>query len=95
FGQPRMESVLAVARYIDDEVFRSQHGSDPAAQVFVIFDGVSVLKGWREGDRNLPVLVMKARDGWPDKVSSFKAGADDFLAKPFKVEELVLRLREL
>src|SRR6187401_1708890 len=55
-------------------------------------DGVSVLKGWREGDRNLPVLVLTARDGWPDKVSSFKAGADDFLGKPFKVEELVLRL---
>ncbi|TAU32124.1 response regulator transcription factor [Rhizobium ruizarguesonis] len=58
-------------------------------------DGVSVLKGWREGDSNLPVLVLTARDGWPDKVSSFKAGADDFLAKPFKVEELVLRLRAL
>lgn len=58
-------------------------------------DGVSVLKGWREGGRNLPVLVLTARDGWPDKVSSFRAGADDFLAKPFKVEELVLRLRAL
>ena len=58
-------------------------------------DGVTVLKGWRDNDRNLPVLVLTARDGWPDKVSSFKAGADDFLAKPFKVEELVLRLRAL
>jgi DNA-binding response OmpR family regulator len=58
-------------------------------------DGVSVLKGWRESERNLPVLVLTARDGWPDKVASFKAGADDFLAKPFKIEELVLRLRAL
>jgi two-component system OmpR family response regulator len=58
-------------------------------------DGVTVLKGWRESDRNLPVLVLTARDGWPDKVSSFRAGADDFLGKPFKVEELVLRLRAL
>ncbi len=58
-------------------------------------DGVTVLKGWRDNQRNLPVLVLTARDGWPDKVSSFKAGADDFLAKPFKVEELVLRLRAL
>ncbi|MVA69725.1 response regulator [Agrobacterium vitis] len=58
-------------------------------------DGVTVLKGWRESERNLPVLVLTARDGWPDKVSSFKAGADDFLAKPFKIEELVLRLRAL
>ncbi|WP_439872019.1 response regulator transcription factor [Rhizobium leguminosarum] len=58
-------------------------------------DGVSVLKGWREGDRNLPVLVLTARDGWPDKVSSFKAGADDYLTKPFQADELVLRLRAL
>lgn len=58
-------------------------------------DGVSVLKSWRSAQRNLPVLVLTARDGWPDKVASFKAGADDFLTKPFKVEELVLRLRAL
>ncbi|NTE88358.1 response regulator transcription factor [Agrobacterium rubi] len=58
-------------------------------------DGVTVLKGWRESERNLPVLVLTARDGWPDKVASFKAGADDFLPKPFKIEELVLRLRAL
>ncbi|GAK72993.1 putative two-component response regulator [Agrobacterium rubi TR3 = NBRC 13261] len=58
-------------------------------------DGVTVLKGWRESERNLPVLVLTARDGWPDKVASFKAGADDFLPKPFKTEELVLRLRAL
>ncbi|OQP87242.1 DNA-binding response regulator [Rhizobium rhizosphaerae] len=58
-------------------------------------DGVTVLKGWRAQAANLPVLVLTARDGWPDKVASFKAGADDFLTKPFKVEELVLRLRAL
>lgn len=58
-------------------------------------DGVSVLKSWRSADRNLPVLILTARDGWPDKVESFKAGADDFLTKPFKIEELVLRLRAL
>lgn len=58
-------------------------------------DGVSVLKGWRDEGRTMPVLVLTARDGWPDKVASFRAGADDFLAKPFRVEELVLRLRAL
>lgn len=58
-------------------------------------DGVSVLKAWRESDRSFPVLVLTARDGWPDKVASFKAGADDYLTKPFKVEEVVLRLRAL
>jgi two-component system OmpR family response regulator len=60
-----------------------------------MIDGVTVLKTWRENARNMPVLVLTARDGWPDKVASFKAGADDFLTKPFKVEELVLRLRAL
>jgi len=58
-------------------------------------DGVSVLNAWREADRSFPVLILTARDGWPNKVASFKAGADDYLAKPFKVEELVLRLRAL
>jgi len=58
-------------------------------------DGVSVLKSWRLAERNLPVLILTARDGWPDKVESFKAGADDYLTKPFKIEELVLRLRAL
>ncbi|MBD9389194.1 response regulator transcription factor [Agrobacterium sp. AGB01] len=58
-------------------------------------DGVSVLKSWRDADRSFPVLVLTARDGWPDKVASFKAGADDFLSKPFKIEELVLRIRAL
>ena len=58
-------------------------------------DGVSVLRSWRAAERTFPVLILTARDGWPDKVESFKAGADDFLTKPFKVEELVLRLRAL
>ncbi|RWX81090.1 response regulator transcription factor [Neorhizobium lilium] len=58
-------------------------------------DGVSVLKSWRAAERTFPVLILTARDGWSDKVESFKAGADDFLTKPFKVEELVLRLRAL
>jgi DNA-binding response OmpR family regulator len=58
-------------------------------------DGVSVLKAWRAEGRNTPVLVLTARDGWSDKVASFKAGADDYLTKPFKIEELVMRLRAL
>ena len=58
-------------------------------------DGVAVLKSWRSAGRSLPVLVLTARDGWPDKVAAFKAGADDYLTKPFRVEELILRLRAL
>ena len=58
-------------------------------------DGVSVLRDWRAARRGLPVLILTARDGWSDKVASFKAGADDYMVKPFRVEELVMRLRAL
>src|SRR6478609_158170 len=58
-------------------------------------DGVSVLRQWRAAGRSLPVLILTARDGWSDKVEGFKAGADDYLTKPFRIEELALRLRAL
>ncbi|MBN9047259.1 MAG: response regulator transcription factor [Rhizobiales bacterium] len=57
--------------------------------------GVDVLRAWRKNERLLPVLILTARDGWTDKVDGFKAGADDYLTKPFRVEELVMRLRAL
>ncbi|HEX8446600.1 MAG TPA: response regulator transcription factor [Sphingomonas sp.] len=58
-------------------------------------DGIAVLRDWRSGGRDLPVLILTARDGWSEKVEGFKAGADDYLVKPFRVEELVMRLRAL
>jgi two-component system, OmpR family, response regulator len=57
--------------------------------------GADVLRAWRAGGRDFPVLILTARDGWSDKVEGFKAGADDYLTKPFRVEELVMRLRAL
>lgn len=54
-----------------------------------------MLQAWRAGGHTVPVLILTARDGWSDKVAGFKAGADDFLVKPFRVEELVIRLRAL
>ncbi len=57
--------------------------------------GIAVLKAWRAAGRTLPVLILTARDGWSDKVEGFKAGADDFLVKPFRIEEVVMRLRAL
>jgi two-component system, OmpR family, response regulator len=57
--------------------------------------GTAVLRAWRDGGRKLPVLILTARDGWTDKVEGFKAGADDYLTKPFRVEELIMRLRAL
>jgi len=57
--------------------------------------GASVLRAWRKGGRQLPVLILTARDGWTEKVDGFKAGADDYLTKPFRIEELIMRLRAL
>ncbi len=58
-------------------------------------DGLSVLQSWRAEGHGLPVLILTARDGWSEKVAGFKAGADDYLIKPFRVQELVMRLRAL
>jgi two-component system OmpR family response regulator len=58
-------------------------------------DGISILQAWRQNGRDLPVLILTARDGWLDKIAGFKAGADDYLAKPFHPEEALMRLRAL
>lgn len=58
-------------------------------------DGVSVLREWRAEGRDMPVLILTARDGWSEKVEGFKAGADDYLSKPFRIEEVIMRLRAL
>ena len=58
-------------------------------------DGLSVLKHWRRRGRNLPVLILTARGDWHERVAGIDAGADDYLAKPFHMEELLARLRAL
>lgn len=58
-------------------------------------DGVEVLRRWRAAGRSFPVLILTARDAWADKVAGFRAGADDYLLKPFRMEELLLRLAAL
>jgi len=58
-------------------------------------DGLSVLKRWRAEDRRMPVLVLTARGAWSERVEGIDAGADDYLAKPFAMEELVARVRAL
>ena len=58
-------------------------------------DGLEVLHRWREAGLALPVLLLTARSRWHDKLAGFNAGADDFLTKPFHVDELILRLRAL
>jgi two-component system OmpR family response regulator len=58
-------------------------------------DGLTVLKKWRAEGRTMPVLILTARDNWHEKVAGIDAGADDYLAKPFHMEELLARLRAL
>ncbi|MEP9368081.1 response regulator transcription factor [Xanthobacter sp. VNH20] len=58
-------------------------------------DGISVLEAWRRAQRTMPVLILTARDRWSDKVQGFDAGADDYVAKPFHMEEVLARIRAL
>jgi two-component system OmpR family response regulator len=58
-------------------------------------DGISVLEKWRRDGRKMPVLILTARDRWSDKVQGIDAGADDYVAKPFHMEEVLARLRAL
>lgn len=58
-------------------------------------DGLSVLKRWRAGGRRTPVLILTARGSWAERVDGIDAGADDYLPKPFQIEELLSRLRAI
>lgn len=60
-----------------------------------IRDGISTLKSWRSMNINVPVIILTARDGWTDRVDGLDAGADDYLAKPFHMPELIARARAL
>jgi two-component system, OmpR family, response regulator len=58
-------------------------------------DGLTVLRRWRAAGRTMPVLILSARGDWTEKVEGIEAGADDYLAKPFQLGELVTRVRAL
>jgi DNA-binding response OmpR family regulator len=58
-------------------------------------DGLAVLKRWRANGRHIPVLVLTARGSWAERVDGIDAGADDYLPKPFRMEELLARLRSI
>lgn len=58
-------------------------------------DGLSVLKRWRAAGRHMPVLALTARGSWQERVEGIEAGADDYLPKPFRMEELLARARAL
>ncbi|MEZ5776011.1 MAG: response regulator transcription factor [Hyphomicrobiaceae bacterium] len=58
-------------------------------------DGIRILEQWRRDDRIMPVIILTARDRWSEKVAGMDAGADDYVAKPFNMEELLARVRAL
>ena len=103
--QAQLAEALGAAGYVTD---RADNGvaahflgdSEPYDAVILDLglprmDGITVLRKWRAAGRRMPVLILTARDGWHEKVAGIDAGADDYLTKPFHMEELLARLRAL
>ena len=101
----QLTTALTDAGYVVDRAFDGEEGhylgdSEPYDAVVLDIglpkmDGISVLEAWRRNKRAMPVLILTARDRWSDKVQGFDAGADDYVAKPFHMEEVLARLRAL
>ena len=76
-------------------------GSEEAYDIVILdlglpdVSGLSVLQSWRNQGQTVPVLILTARDAWEEKVDGLKAGADDYLTKPFRYEELLARVQAL
>jgi two-component system, OmpR family, response regulator len=98
-------SALQDAGYVVDKALDGEEGhflgeTEPYDAVILdlglpVLDGVSVLEKWRRANRKMPVLILTARDRWSDKVAGFDAGADDYVTKPFHMEEVLARIRAL
>lgn len=91
---------FVVDRVADGEKAWFQGSTEPYSAVILdlglpSMDGLSVLKRWREEGLDFPVLVLTARGSWNERVEGIDAGADDYLPKPFRVEELLARLRAI
>ncbi len=90
--------VVETARDGEDAWFRGDT-EDYGAVVLDLglpkMDGLSVLKRWRANGRRMPVLILTARGSWAERVDGIDAGADDYLPKPFRMEELLSRLRAI
>jgi two-component system OmpR family response regulator len=101
----QLAAALTDAGYVVDRAFDGEEGhylgeSEPYDAVILDIglpkmDGISVLESWRRTGRAMPVLMLTARDRWSDKVQGFDAGADDYVAKPFHLEEVLARVRAL
>lgn len=96
---------LAAAGYLTDtategpDVWERGETGEYAAIILDLglpgMDGLSILKRWRQAGVETPVLVLTARGSWMERVDGFDAGADDYLPKPFRSEELMARIRAL
>lgn len=101
----QIASALSAAGYLAEIAANGEEGSfrgDTEAFDAVVLDlglpqldGLSVLHGWRNRGYKTPVLILTARDSWREKVQGLRAGADDYLTKPFQMEELVARIEAL
>jgi two-component system OmpR family response regulator len=101
----QIKDALVDAGYAVDTAFDGEEGhflgdTEPYDAVVLDIglpqmDGLSVLEEWRRAGKTMPVLLLTARDRWSDKVQGIDAGADDYVAKPFHMEELLARLRAL
>jgi two-component system OmpR family response regulator len=100
-----VERALAAAGYVVDRESKGEDAwfrgdtEDYAAIILDLglpgMDGLAVLKRWRASGRTTPVLILTARGSWSERVDGIDAGADDYLPKPFQMEELLARLRSL
>ena len=99
----QLVAALSDAGYAVDSAFDGEEGyflGDTEPYDLIVLDiglpkmdGISILEEWRRSDKKVPVIILTARDRWSDKVQGIDAGADDYLAKPFHMEELLARAR--
>jgi len=101
----QLGQALADVGYVTDSAYDGEEGyflgeSEPYDAVILdiglpVINGVEVVRRWRKAGHLMPVLILTARDRWSDKVEGIDAGADDYVTKPFHMEEVVARLRAL
>ncbi|APG83854.1 two-component system response regulator FeuP [Sinorhizobium americanum] len=101
----QLADALKEAGYVVDQAYDGEEGhylgdAEPYDAIILDIglpemDGITVLEKWRADGKTMPVLILTARDRWSDKVAGIDAGADDYVAKPFHVQEVLARIRAL